>query len=83
MYPLPVVVTVARLSEDDWRSRMLVAAVAAWSRSGNAVRVGLWVPDDNARARRFYEREGFRMTGQRRSFLAIRIATSARCRLRW
>jgi GNAT superfamily N-acetyltransferase len=46
----------------------LVAAVAAWSRSGNAVRVGLWVPDDNGRARRFYEREGFRMTGKSRSF---------------
>ena len=56
----------------QWRGRgvagMLVAAVAAWSRSGNAVRVGLWVPDDNARARRFYEREGFRVTGKRRSF---------------
>jgi GNAT superfamily N-acetyltransferase len=56
----------------QWRGRgvagMLVAAVAAWSRSGNAIRDGLWVPDDNARARRFYEREGFRVTGKRRSF---------------
>jgi GNAT superfamily N-acetyltransferase len=56
----------------QWRGRglagMLVAAVTAWSRSGNAVRVRLWVPDDNARARRFYEREGFRMTGKRRPF---------------
>jgi GNAT superfamily N-acetyltransferase len=114
--PLPAVVTVTRLGEDNWRelvrnaavfvatagdgvagavaglyrdsaedrglgamwvtpqwrgrgvAGMLVAAVAAWSRSGNAIRVGLWVPDDNARARRFYEREGFRVTGKRRSF---------------
>ena len=55
-----------------WRGRgvagMLVAAVTAWSRSGKAVRVRLWVPDDNARARRLYEREGFRLTGKRRSF---------------
>jgi GNAT superfamily N-acetyltransferase len=56
----------------EWRGSgvagMLVAAVTAWSRSGNAVRVGLWVPDDNARARRFYEREGFQVTGKRRPF---------------
>jgi len=55
-----------------WRGRgvagLLVAAVAAWSRSGGAVRVRLWVPDDNARARRFYLRQGFRMTRERHAF---------------
>jgi GNAT superfamily N-acetyltransferase len=56
----------------QWRGRgvagMLVAAVVAWSRSGGAVRVGLWVPDDNVRARRFYERQGFWVTGRCRPF---------------
>jgi GNAT superfamily N-acetyltransferase len=56
----------------QWRGRgvagQLVAAVADWSRSDNAVRLGLWVPDDNARARRFYEHEGFRLNGERRFF---------------
>jgi GNAT superfamily N-acetyltransferase len=54
-----------------WRGRgvagQLVAAVATWSRSGGAATVGLWVHDDNARARGFYERQGFQMTGKRRS----------------
>jgi len=56
----------------QWRGHgvagLLVAAIADWSRSGDAIRVGLWVPDDNTRASRFYERQGFRMTGNRRSF---------------
>jgi GNAT superfamily N-acetyltransferase len=51
-----------------WRGRgvapMLAAAVIAWARSRNCARVGLWVPADNARARAFYERTGFRPTGQ-------------------
>lgn len=55
-----------------WRGRgvagTLVAAVVAWSRSEGAATVGLWVPGDNARARRFYERQGFRITGRRRPF---------------
>jgi len=60
----------------QWRGRgvagMLVAAITAWSRSGNAVRVVLWVSDDNARARRFYEREGFRVR-QRRADCSFRL----------
>lgn len=51
-----------------WRGRgiapMLAAAVIAWARSRNCARVGLWVPADNPRARAFYERTGFRPTGQ-------------------
>jgi GNAT superfamily N-acetyltransferase len=56
----------------QWRglgvAGMLVAAVLAWSRSEGAATVGLWVPGDDARARRFYERQGFRMTGRGRPF---------------
>ena len=55
-----------------WRGQgvagMLVTAVVAWSQSEGATRVGLWVSDDNARARRFYEHQGFRMTGRRSLF---------------
>lgn len=55
-----------------WRGKgvadLLVAAVVAWGRAEGAARVGLWVPGDNARARRFYQRQGFRLTGRRRPF---------------
>jgi GNAT superfamily N-acetyltransferase len=43
----------------------LVAAVCAWAQDQGAQSVTLWVADGNARARRFYERLGFRSTGQR------------------
>lgn len=43
----------------------LVEAVVDWARRQGAVRVGLWVADGNARARRFYERIGFVPIGQR------------------
>jgi GNAT superfamily N-acetyltransferase len=56
----------------DWRGRgvapMLAGAVIAWARSQGCTRVGLWVPADNARARAFYERQGFRPTGRSRPF---------------
>jgi GNAT superfamily N-acetyltransferase len=55
-----------------WRGRgvaaMLAGAVIAWARSEGATRIGLWVPADNARARRFYEHQGFRATGRSRPF---------------
>jgi GNAT superfamily N-acetyltransferase len=55
-----------------WRGRgvapMLAAAVIGWARSQGCTRVGLWVPSDNARARAFYERQGFRPTGRIRPF---------------
>jgi GNAT superfamily N-acetyltransferase len=55
-----------------WRGRgvasMLADAVIAWARSQGCTRVGLWVPDDNTRARVFYERHGFRPTGRSRQF---------------
>ncbi|MGA2824926.1 MAG: GNAT family N-acetyltransferase [Streptosporangiaceae bacterium] len=56
----------------QWRRRgvaaLLAATVIAWARSEGAARVGLWVPGDNAGARRFYEHQEFRATGRRRPF---------------
>jgi GNAT superfamily N-acetyltransferase len=55
-----------------WRGRgvapMLAAAVTGWARSQGCTRLSLWVPSDNARARAFYERQGFRATGRARPF---------------
>jgi len=42
----------------------LVAGVLAWARSEGATAVQLQVVEDNLRARRFYERNGFRLTGR-------------------
>ena len=42
----------------------LVAAVLSWARTEGAKAVRLNVVGSNARARRFYERNGFRPTGQ-------------------
>lgn len=56
----------------QWRGRgvaaLLAAAVTSWARSEGALAVGLWVPGDDARARRFYEHQGFRATGLCRPF---------------
>jgi len=56
----------------SWRGRGVAAALAgaviAWARSEDCVRIGLWVPADSPRARRFYQRQGFRATGQARPF---------------
>lgn len=43
----------------------LVDAVSSWAQMHGARQLTLWVADDNARARRFYERLGFLSTGQR------------------
>jgi GNAT superfamily N-acetyltransferase len=55
-----------------WRGREVAArladAVIDWARRDGAARVGLWAPADNPRARRFYERQGFRPTGSARPF---------------
>jgi GNAT superfamily N-acetyltransferase len=55
-----------------WRGRglapALVGAVIAWARSEGGARIGLWVPADSPRARRFYQRQGFRATKQVRPF---------------
>ncbi len=55
-----------------WRGRgaapLLAAAVIDWARSEGAGRLLLWVPADNARARAFYGRLGFRATGRSRPF---------------
>jgi GNAT superfamily N-acetyltransferase len=55
-----------------WRGRgvaaSLVAAVVGWSTGEGAAQIGLWVPEDHARALHFYQRQGFRATGLRRPF---------------
>jgi GNAT superfamily N-acetyltransferase len=55
-----------------WRGRGVAAALAGavitWARSEGCARIGLWVPADSPRARRFYQRQGFRATGQARPF---------------
>lgn len=43
----------------------LLRAVCDWARAGGATALTLWVADGNVRARRFYERAGFRGTGRR------------------
>lgn len=45
----------------------LVEAVCGWARLQGARLVTLWVADGNPRARRFYERLGFRSTGHRQA----------------
>jgi GNAT superfamily N-acetyltransferase len=56
----------------SWRGRgvapALAGAVIAWARSEGCARIGLWVPADSPRARRFYQRQGFRATGRARPF---------------
>ncbi len=55
-----------------WRGRgvavRLADAVIDWARQEGAARIGLWAPADDPRACRFYERQGFRPTGQTRPF---------------
>ncbi len=41
----------------------LLGAVVEWARAGGARTIALWVTKDNDRARRFYERMGFEITG--------------------
>ena len=43
----------------------LVEAVCQWALSEGAGALTLWVADGNERARQFYERLGFRPTGER------------------
>lgn len=45
---------------------VLVAEHLAWARSVRAARVRLDVMADNVRARRFYERHGYRITGRQK-----------------
>ena len=54
---------------------MLAAAIAAL-RARSFVTASLWVLEDNPRARRFYEREGWRLDGGRRKeeFLGVEIS---------
>jgi GNAT superfamily N-acetyltransferase len=55
--------------------RALMAAVLAALRTRSFATASLWVLEDNPRARRFYEREGWRLDGGRRreEFLGVAI----------
>jgi GNAT superfamily N-acetyltransferase len=44
----------------------LVSAIVSWAQAEGATVVRLQVVQDNSRARRFYERNGFRLTGHTR-----------------
>ena len=59
----------------------LVEAVLAWCREAGAESVSLWVADGNARARRFYERVGFRATGHRQALPSNHEVSEERMRL--
>ncbi|HEY8081399.1 MAG TPA: GNAT family N-acetyltransferase [Acidimicrobiales bacterium] len=45
----------------------IVRAVADWARGDGARRITLWATEDAARARAFYERQGFEPTGEVRT----------------
>jgi GNAT superfamily N-acetyltransferase len=47
---------------------LLVQAVTAHARQVGATVLTLWVADGNSRARRFYQRLGFRLTGARQRY---------------
>jgi ribosomal protein S18 acetylase RimI-like enzyme len=49
----------------------LVGAVTAHARAAGGATVTLWVAAGNARARAFYERMGFRLTGSRQTYHRI------------
>lgn len=50
----------------------LMNATVGWLADGGHIRIGLWVLDDNPRARRFYERYGFIADGATDTFVVDR-----------
>jgi GNAT superfamily N-acetyltransferase len=76
---------VAMWVEGDHRgagaAERLVEAVLASCRGVGAETVGLWVADGNVRARRFYERVGFRPTGRRQPLPSSREVSEEQMRL--
>lgn len=60
-----VAMWVAAAHRGSTTATRLVEAVCDWARAEGAGAVTLWVADGNPRARRFYERLGFRSTGRR------------------
>jgi len=59
----------------------LVETVLASCREAGAETVSLWVADGNVRARRFYERVGFRPTGRRQPLPSNREVSEEQMRL--
>ena len=60
-----VAMWVAAAHRGSTAATQLVEAVSEWARAQGAGAVTLWVADGNLRARRFYERLGFRSTVRR------------------
>ena len=58
--------------------RALMAAVAADARSSRYAGMSLWVLEENSRARRFYERAGFAVTGERQVLESLGSVTEIR-----
>jgi GNAT superfamily N-acetyltransferase len=56
----------------SWRgsglAARLVGEVVGWAQAGHNRRVSLWAPSDNARACRFYQRQGFVLSGAAKPF---------------
>ena len=59
---------------------LLLRAVCEWAFEQGARSVALWVVDTNAPARRLYERNGFRATGERAALLEGRTGDEERMR---
>lgn len=59
----------------------LVEAILASCREAGSETVSLWVADGNIRARRFYERVGFRPTGRRQPLPSNREVSEEQMRL--
>ena len=59
---------------------LLLQAVLGWAQRTGAHSMTLWITDGNARARRLYERHGFRLTGERSPLPAGRTGSELRMR---
>lgn len=62
---------------------LLITAVHRWGAANGVRAMGLWVVEDNHRAKRFYERHHYRLTGERAPLPAGRHGHEQRMRRTW